>query len=360
VIYALFIFSWCHAAAQLPGQRNPVDPDPLFPKRLLIVDDERTQRIIIVHMVAPLGFAVDCAANLAEATAYLREYRYDAVILDLSLGDTEGISLLPALRDCASDPVVIFLSHLDGRVLAASLRLASTMGPRVAGMLRKPASPCALRALPRDAALRQLEVPGAGDPPSVPELAQAIQSGNILPRFQPKISLLDGRIVGMEVLARWPEDADNRAPPDTFVPLAERSGLIVPLTFSIIRASLAACGRWRERHPDRGVAVNISPLVPADPTLPDEIDRLLAETGLGSGALIAEITESTVITNPIMAAETLTRPRIKGIELSIDDFGAGHSSLLALPRPNLLRDAGCDVGQGWYYGHAMPEAELIE
>jgi len=199
-------------------------------------------------------------------------------------------------------------------------------------------------------------------------------------------------------------------PPDMFVPLAERVGLIVPLTFRIMRAALEACGRWRVRYPDCCVAVNISPLVLVDPALPDEIDKLLTETGLGPGALIAEITESSVIANPVMAAEILTRLRIKGIELSIDDFGTGHSSLLALLRlpfselkidrsfisqcdtdpeawkivratismarelglrvvaegietgavADQLRDVGCDVGQGWYFARAMSEADLIE
>ena len=156
------------------------------------------------------------------------------------------------------------------------------------------------------------------------------------------------------------------------------------------------------------MAVNISPLVLADPSLPDEIERLLNQTGLGPGALIAEITESTVISNPLVAAEVRTRPRIKGVNLSIDDFGTGHSALLTLLRlpfselkidrsftancdtdpeawkivratismarelgltvvaegietetiETMLRNAGCEIGQGWLFGRAMPEDEL--
>jgi EAL domain-containing protein (putative c-di-GMP-specific phosphodiesterase class I)/ActR/RegA family two-component response regulator len=384
---------------------------PLLPqKRLLVVDDERIQRMIVIRAVAPLGYAVDSAASLRDATAQLALYRYDAVILDLALGETEGISLLRALRDGESDPVLIFLSHLDQRVIAASLRLASTMGLRVAGMLQKPASPCALRALLRDAPERQTRPSESFErPPSVDELADAIRTRAILPYFQPKVSLRDGTVVGVEALARWPSHGDNRMMPDMFIPLSEQSGLIIPLTFHIMRASLEACGRWRSRYPNCSVAVNISPLVLADPTLPDSVERLLSAIGLGPGALIAEITESTVIANPLIAAEILTRFRIKGIELSIDDFGTGHSSLLALLRlpfselkidrsfisqcdtdpeawkivratlsmarelglrvvaegietqsiANMLRDVGCDVGQGWYYGRAMPEADLL-
>ena len=386
------------------------------PKRLLVVDDERVQRMLVTRAVVPMGFLVDAVADLATAAAHLRDHRYDAVVLDLSLGDTEGVSLLAALRETGHDPILIFLSGLDERVLSASLRLAACMGLRVAGMLRKPASPTELRTLLRDAP----ELLGYGlpedvklaaaeaCPPTVDELARAIETNIIVPHFQPQVALGDRRVVGVEALARWPREP-GLTPPDSFVPIAEQSGLIVPLTFHVLRTSLEACARWRKHFPSCHVAVNISPLVLADPRLPDEIERLLRETGLGPGALIAEITESTVIANPLMAAEVLTRLRIKGIELSIDDFGTGHSSLLTLLRlpfselkidrsfvsccdtdPDawkivratvsmarelglrvvaegietesvlrMLCDADCEVGQGWYFGQAMDEPDLM-
>ncbi len=387
----------------------------LADKRLLVVDDERVQRMLVTRTVAPMGYTVDDAANLAEAAAHLMQHSYDAVVLDLSLGETEGISLLRALREGKGDPILIFLSRLDERVITASLRLASGMGLRVAGMLRKPASPVALRALLRDAPARQTKAAGPDEcPPSVAELTDALRHGMIVPHFQPQVSLRDGRVVGVEALARWPRQlADGRMgagfPPEVFVPIAEQSNLIIPLTFQIMRASLEACGRWRVRHPDCRVSVNLSPLVLADPGLPDEIERMLLETGVGPGALIAEITESTVIGNPLLAAEVLTRLRIKGIEISMDDFGTGHSSLLTLLRlpftelkidrsfislcesdseawkivrattsmarelglrvvaegietesvANLLRQIGCEVGQGWHFARAKVEADLI-
>jgi EAL domain-containing protein (putative c-di-GMP-specific phosphodiesterase class I) len=378
-------------------------------KRLLVVDDERVQQTLVSRAVTPMGFHVDAAANLHEATAHLLAHNYDAVVLDLSLGETEGISLFRALRDARSDPILIFLSRLDERVITASLRLASGMGLRVAGMLQKPASPCALRALLREAPVRPARAAEPEHcPPSIAELADAVQHGVIVPHFQPQVSLRDGRVVGVEALARWPRKSGEDSPPEVFVPLAEQSGLIIPLTFHIMRAALEACGRWRLRHPGCRVAVNISPLVLADPRLPDEIERLLSETGVSPGALIAEITESCVIANPLLATEVLTRLRIKGIELSIDDFGTGHSSLLTLLRlpfselkidrsfislcetdveawkivratismarelglrvvaegietesiAQLLRQVGCEVAQGWYFARAMTEAEL--
>jgi EAL domain-containing protein (putative c-di-GMP-specific phosphodiesterase class I) len=366
--------------------------------------------MLVVHALTPLGYVVDAAADLRAATAYLMEFKYDAVVLDLSLGEAEGISLLRTLRDCGSDPTVIFLSGLDERVITASQRLASGMGLRVAGMLRKPASPLALRELLRDAPARKVPTITPGRClPGHDEVFNAIENGMIVPHVQPQVSLRDRRVVGVEALARWTTHDGTSIPPEIFVPLVEQFGLIVPLTFQIMRASLEACGRWRVEYPGCPVAVNISPLVLADPRLPDEIERILAETGQGPGALVAEITESTVIDNPLLAAEVLTRLRIKGIELSIDDFGTGHSSLLTLLRmpfselkidrsfisqcetdveawkivratvsmarelgirvvaegietesvAGRLREINCEVGQGWHFARAMSEADLI-
>jgi len=388
-----------------------VTEDQSPPRRLLVVDDERIQRMIIARAVAGIGYATDSAATLREAAQQLDAHEYDAIVLDLSLGESEGISLLQALRSSASDPTVIFISRLDARVRIASTRLAAAFGLRVGGALQKPVSPTALRALLLRAPVPKLARLEAAVPmPSVAELTTALQWNEIVAQFQPKVSLSNGRVVGMEALARWPRAVANLVPPDVFIPLAEQNGLIVPLTFRILRQALQACRRWRANFPACSVAVNISPLVLIDPSLPEEIERILAETGLGPGALVAEITESTVIANPLVAAEILTRLRIKGVSLSIDDFGTGHSSLLTLLRlpfselkidrsftaqcetdpeawkivratismarelgltvvaegvetqgvADMLRSVGCDVGQGWLYGKAMPETALYE
>ncbi|MGE0415796.1 MAG: EAL domain-containing protein [Acetobacteraceae bacterium] len=386
-----------------------MDHQPSDAGRVLVVDDERIQRMIVSREVRSLGFAADAAATLEEASDLLRQQAYDAVLLDLSLGETEGISLLEAVRSSAGDPAVIFISGLDDRVRTASLRLASLLGLRVAGAIRKPVTTGQLRSLLSAMPERTAKRHSARIPvPTAHQLAEALRSDRIITQFQPKVSLSDGHVVGMEALARWPLSTATLVPPDIFIPLAEESGLIVPLTMRILDQALQACRRWRASYPTCSVAVNISPVVLVNPTLPEEIEHSLRETGLGPGALIAEITESTVIADPVTAAEVLTRLRIKGISLSIDDFGTGHSSLLALLRmpfselkidrsfvahcdtdseawkivratismarelgltvvaegieqqeiADMLRNAGCDVGQGWLYAPAMNEDAL--
>ncbi|MBN8903526.1 MAG: EAL domain-containing response regulator, partial [Rhodospirillales bacterium] len=373
--------------------------------------DERIQRLIVARAVETLGFTTDAAATLQEAAALLGSQRYDAVVLDLSLGEAEGISLLQALRDSAGDPLVIFISRLDSRVRAASTRLAAAFGLRVAGALEKPVAPGTLRALLRSEPPSLPSRPRpAASAPTAEDLAGALARGELGAEFQPKVALPDGRIVGVEALARWRRADSTVIPPDLFIPIAEQNGLIEALTAQILQYALAACRRWRPGHPTCSVAVNISPLVLTNANLPEYIDHLLQEAHLGPGALVAEITESSVIANPLVAAEVLTRLRIKGVSLSIDDFGTGHSSLLTLLRlpfselkidrsfvshcdtdPEAwkivratismarelgltvvaegveteevaarLRTAGCDIGQGWHFGRPMPEDGLLE
>ena len=379
------------------------------PRRLLVVDDERVQCLVVMRAAEPLGFVADAALTLDEAAARIGTTQYDVVVLDLSLGHSESISLLPLLRAAPTDPLLVFVSRLDERVRSATMRLAAGFGLRVGGTLTKPVSPGALRAiLAEERGLVRPRSQKSTARPSAGELDEALRAGEVVAAFQPKVSLSDGRTVGMEALARWQDASGEAIPPDVFIALAEQCGLIVPLTFAILRQALAACRRWRARWPECSVAVNISPLVLANPALPDDIDRMLRTHGLGPGALIAEITEGCMIVNPLGAAEVLTRLRIKGISLSIDDFGTGHSSLLSLhrlpfselkidrsfvtacdgdpeawkivratismarelgltvvaegietdPVERMLRDAGCDVGQGWRFSRALPEEAL--
>ena len=378
-------------------------------RRLLVVDDEPVQCLIVTRATAALGFAAESAASLEEAIGRIARYRYDVIVVDLSLGEHEGISLLRTIAASPADPVVIFISRLDDRVRAASIRFASELGLRVAGALPKPVGPSALRALldkpPPPRARDRESLPAL---PSTDELRDALDRQHIVAVYQPKVSLSDGQVVGVEALARWRHPPRGPVPPDVFIPLAEQSGLIVPLTRRVLTDALAACQRWRRNHPACGVAVNISPLVLANADLPDEIEAMLLQHGLSPGALIAEITESLFIANPMLAIELLTRLRIKGIGLSMDDFGTGYSSLLTLLRlpftelkidrsfvascetdedawkiiratislarelglsvvaegvetdsvASRLRAAGCQIGQGWRFGRPMSEQAL--
>jgi EAL domain-containing protein (putative c-di-GMP-specific phosphodiesterase class I)/ActR/RegA family two-component response regulator len=378
-------------------------------RRLLVVDDEPVQCLIVTRAMAAAGFDAEAATSLDEAARRIATATYDVIVLDLALGGREGISLLRQIAACPSDPVVVLMSRLDGRVRAASTRYAVALGLRVAGALVKPVGASALRALlDQPPPHRRRAGSSAIVVPTATELAEALDRGDIIAAFQPKVTLVERHVVGFEALARWKRPPHGPVHPDQFIPLAEHNGLIVPLTRRILETALEACQRWRTRHPGCSVAVNISPMVLANPALPEEIEALLIRHSLPPAALVAEITETTVITNPLLAAEVLTRLRIKGISLSMDDFGTGYSSLLTLLRlpftelkidrsfvaacetdeeawkiiratislarelglsvvaegietetvEDRLRGIGCHVGQGWRFGRAMSEQAL--
>ncbi len=163
-------------------------------------------------------------------------------------------------------------------------------------------------------------------------LAEALTRGEITIAFQPKVVLETGRLIGMEALARWTSPSLGVVPPERFIPIAERQGLIGALTDRVLREAVATCAHLRRFRPDLTMAVNISPVLLSESGLADRIADTLAAAGLPAEALVVEITESSVIHDPARAGVTLGVLRARGVACAIDDFGTGHASLLTLLR----------------------------
>jgi diguanylate cyclase (GGDEF)-like protein len=164
----------------------------------------------------------------------------------------------------------------------------------------------------------------------VTQLREAISDGQVQVQYQPKIALETRELIGVEALVRWLHPDYGRVMPDEFVPLAERTGLIEPLTTYVLRTALSQCRSWLERDMRIGVAVNLSVRSLLDAAFPDLVARLLADSGVPPDLLTFEITENNVMTDPERSLPVLTRLHKLGIWLSIDDFGTGYSSLAYL------------------------------
>jgi diguanylate cyclase (GGDEF)-like protein len=162
------------------------------------------------------------------------------------------------------------------------------------------------------------------------DLRDAVERHATLVVFQPKVDPATGAVVGAEALSRWHHPERGIIPPDVFVPLAEHSGLIRPLTLHVLDTSMRHCAAWRRAGHPMTVAVNLSPNTLLDDTLPDAINQLLGRHGLPATALVLEITESALMTDPEASTATLHRLRALGVAISIDDFGTGYSSLSRL------------------------------
>ena len=233
------------------------------------------------------------------------------------------------------------------------------------------------------------------------ELHRAVADDAIVPHFQPLIDLATGRFVGVEMLARWPHAIRGMISPAEFIPLAEDSGLIGPMTVSLLRQACRAAAGWPSSIT---LACNLSPLQLRDARLPATIADVLAETSFPAARLELEVTESALVGDLVLARRLLEEIRALGVRLALDDFGTGYSSLrhlqllpfdklkidqsfvgaMASDRESakivsavvglghslglstvaegveteevaaLLRELGCDIGQGWLFGRPVP------
>jgi len=162
------------------------------------------------------------------------------------------------------------------------------------------------------------------------ELRQAIEQRQLLVYYQPKVEIKSRKVVELEALVRWPHPEHGLLPPDEFIPMAERTGLIKPLTFLVADEALKQLAAWTRDGYDLKVTINVSARVLLDPGFPDTLIGLLAAYRIEPGRLMLEITETTIMVDQERAMEVLQRLKEVKVRLSIDDFGTGYSSLAYL------------------------------
>ena len=263
------------------------------------------------------------------------------------LGGDEFAVLVPSLRAAEEAEFVArkILGALEGPLELAGLELhlRASLGIAVAplhgdemGVLLKSADVAMYRAkrsggghavYDRAADASSLQYLAA-----VGELRRAIEDGQLVVHFQPKLALRTGKVAAVEALARWRHPVHGLLPPAMFIPLAERTGLVSPLTRAVLAAALPQVGRWRELGHDVRVAVNLSARTLHDPEFVPGVATMLAEHGVPPDRLMFEITENEVMSDAETATRSMTRLDELGVALTIDDFGTGYSSLAYLQR----------------------------
>jgi diguanylate cyclase len=228
---------------------------------------------------------------------------FDVHGLSLHVGASVGISLFPEHGDDAEE----LLQRADVAMYQAK---AAQTGTEV-------------YARERDTHSRgRLELVG--------ELRGALESEAIMAHFQPKVEAVGRRVVGVEALVRWEHPVHGMLAPAAFVPLAEQAGLSRTLTRRMLELALVQCAAWRATVSDLHVAVNMTAADLLDAGLPGEVDEALARFDLPPEALMIEITESSVLSNPAQIGDVLAQLHGAGVGLSLDDFGTGYSSLAHL------------------------------
>jgi EAL domain-containing protein (putative c-di-GMP-specific phosphodiesterase class I) len=240
-------------------------------------------------------------------------------------------------------------------------------------------------------------------------LRVAVRQRRIRVHYQPLVDLADGRVIGVEALCRWNDSRERPVAPDVFIPAAERTGAISMVGREVLRIATEQGENWANDHGDgMTMSVNVSPLELGHPEFLRGLEALAGEAKLRRYCLCVEITETAIIADPEKALVTLTALREMGVLIALDDFGTGHSSLAYLAglpidiikidqsfvatvdtdptsralvnavvriasalgattiaegieRPSqleVLRELGCDVGQGYYLGRPADAADV--
>jgi EAL domain-containing protein (putative c-di-GMP-specific phosphodiesterase class I) len=159
------------------------------------------------------------------------------------------------------------------------------------------------------------------------ELREAIAGDQLVLHYQPVLQLPSGDVSGAEALVRWEHPERGLIPPCDFIPLAEQSDLMRPLTRWVLREATRQAAEWTRRGLPLLIGVNVSATALSDETLVDDVSEALAASGLAPEQLIVELTESSVAEDAECAAAQFATLRRTGVEVAIDDFGAGYSSL---------------------------------
>jgi EAL domain-containing protein (putative c-di-GMP-specific phosphodiesterase class I) len=299
---------------------------------VLVVEDDNFQRRTVARMLRSMGAReVMEAGDGKQALAVLQGPAYvDLVVCDLDMPEMDGMEFLRHLGRVHNNASVIICSAQKRPLLLSVEKMARAYGVRLLGTIEKPVT--------RD----RIEDLIAGYQPALPsasvtgftldQVLCGLKNKQFEPFFQPKVEMTTGRTIGAEALVRWRHPKHGVVGPNAFISLLEQSRKIDELTFPVLEEAVNACREWRERGLALTVSVNLSLVSLADTALAERLTGTVSASGLDPDQVIFEIMETVAMTEVAAALENLTRLRMRGFGLSVDDYGTGFSSLRQLTR----------------------------
>lgn len=325
---------------------HPALPDVSL--RILLVDDDPVQRELLCAAFRYFGMPqVAALADGAAALDHLALHPSDLVVSDLRLPGMDGVEFLHRVLELGIGNVAV-ISAADGAILSTVENTLAERGAHVVGLLAKPISMQAVANL--------LERCGKNAPAPLPPapsaaasasasasvlcvLDAALANDEFVPFYQPTIELATGRLLGVEILARWRRPGVGILAPAHFIPAMEDTPLVDTLTEQLLDHALGDARQWRAGPVT--IALNLAPRTLEDASLPERLLALTRQHDIAPERIILELTETAMARKPALIRECAARLRLRGFKFAIDDFGIGYSSmalLLSLPFTELKID----------------------
>jgi EAL domain-containing protein (putative c-di-GMP-specific phosphodiesterase class I)/FixJ family two-component response regulator len=388
--------------------------EPTRRPSILLVDDDTHMLEVQLRMLRSVGYPFNSVATSGQEALLQLEHdprSADVIVCDLGMPGMDGIEFLQTLNASSFRGSVILHSCQSARVMHSVQRLLGGSQLTILGALTKPAGRDAFKALLECWQPRK-ETPAKTMPYTVSsaDLRAATPRRQWVLHYQPQVSLRTGELTGMEALLRWNHPDYGLLYPDQFIAQAENCGAIDAITDWVVRDALKQWAHWRSEGLNVPLSINLSMENLCSPNFCRTISELARTTGIAPQSLTLEITETRIGSAPGIPLENLIRLRLERFNLSIDDFGTGHSSLAQLRdvpfnelkidrgfvrgardnqiiRPilegslgiakrmgmtavaegveskedwQLLQELDCDFAQGYFIGRPMSVAQVLE
>lgn len=303
--------------------------------RLIVVDDEPAMADLVCEVAQQAGYECE---KFHHAENFIDEFSHDSdvILLDLMMPGLDGVEVIRYLAEQKCGAHIALISGFDPSVLHSAQKLAIDRGLNFSGSLQKP-----FRYMELYKFLHGLSVINKKAAPdeskkqtviTIDDLISAIQTDEFIVHYQPKVDLSNGELSGLEALVRWQHPSQGMVPPDAFISMAERNGLIDDLTWIVLNRVCEFCNTWLGQGVKVKVAVNMSASTLRELSLPERMEQLVNHYQIEPSQIVLEVTETALMQELVNSLDILTRLRIKGFSLSIDDFGTGYSSLIQLHR----------------------------
>jgi PAS domain S-box-containing protein len=321
----------------MPAPLQPALPSEAVCETVLVVDDDPVVLMQMQQMLSGIGVQeVLTASDGAQAIASMASRRtpIDVVICDLNMPQMDGVEMIRRFGQSGFRGGLVLMSGADEQLLATVGNLAQLQGLSVLGQVQKPATPQQMvallqRTVPVTGRLRTAGVDSVTTPQAI---LAAMRKHEFSIWLQPKVDARTLAPVGVEALARWRQRDGSFVSPDLFIVAAERAGIIGQLSNELLQIALHEAAQLHAEGFPMAISVNLSALWLDDLNLPDLLLRTALDRGLQPADITLEVTETGVTKDIAIALDVLTRLRLKGFRLSIDDFGIGYSSFEQLGR----------------------------